>query len=137
MFWRPLLGVAGATLLAAAADAPVVAPTVAPLQGTGPSLGHTPGFLPTVAWALGPLLAMAVVGMSAFRRAARPFEWSLLFWGLALVTGAMLLVPPGNNQYKFVHLASQPLGLLADWALRMWSEGARRPRVRNHQGTVL
>jgi hypothetical protein len=122
-----LLAIGGAIALAAMAAAPVVIPAATALWGPGPSFGHTPGFFPTVAWALGPLVIIAVLGMLLWYRNARLIEWYLLCWGFALVLGALLVVFPANNQYKFVYLASQPLGLLAAWGIQQWSKTARRP----------
>ncbi len=127
VLWRRLVGALGAIALGAMVAAPVVMPAAAALQGPGPSLGHTSGFVPTVAWALGPLVVLSVLGVLIFRRHARSVEWYLLCWGFALVVGALLTVFPENNQYKFIYLAAQPLGILVAWGVQRWGENARRP----------
>jgi hypothetical protein len=126
--FKRVLGIAGAVALAALAVAPVVIPTVTALQGPGLTVGPAAGFWDTAAWALGPLVLIALLGVVALRRHVRPIEFHLLFWGFALVAGALLVTLPGNNQYKFAFLASLPFGYVAAWVLHRWKESGRRPR---------
>ena len=135
---RRLLVILGAIALGALVAAPVVAPVVAAFQGPGPSLRHAPGFGATVAWALGPQVVIAALGVLILRRRARLVEWYLLCWGLALALGALLTTFPDDNQYKFVFLAAQPLGLLVAWVVQRWGTGwAAKAAVVSLSGAIL